>query len=141
MSLAHAAQIGTTQAGLTPLESINVGIPYPIPQPRMHYYPERKRVKLTSRKTTGIGAPYIVWHFDFLKLQWRNALRTYLTAISTENIYIETQVNEKDNSTGVDAWKQFKVIAVWPEGDEDKDAGRRLSFDIEFEVVQELTPL
>jgi hypothetical protein len=141
MSLANAAQIGTSQAGLTPLSSIAVGIPTPIPQPLMRYYPERRRVKLTSRKVASIGAPYVVWHWDFLKPEWRHALRDYLTGVTTENIYVETLKNSESGSTGVDAWGQFLTIAIWPEGDEDKDAGHRMSFDIEFEIVQELTPL
>lgn len=140
MSLAEACQIGTSQAELTPLESIDTGIPQPIPQPWMHYYPERKRVKLTGGKTVGIGAPYIVWHWDFLKAEWRHALREYLTGISTV-LYIESQINEDEDADGADDWAQFQVTAVWPEGDEGKDAGLRLGFDIEFDVIQEVEPL
>jgi hypothetical protein len=106
----------------------------------MRYYPERKRLKVTSRKTIGLGAPYIVWHWDVLKLEWRNALRTYLTAITT-SLYIESQVNEDDDDDDEDDWAQFQVYAVWPEGDEEKDAGRRMGFDIEFEVIEALAPL
>jgi hypothetical protein len=141
MALAETPQIGTSQAGLTPLEDLAVGIPTAIPTPRMRYYPERKRVKLTSKRYAGIGGAYIVWHWDFLKIEWRRALRDYLTAISTDDIFIETQTNEDADDDGLDDWIQCEVIATWPEGDEDKDAGRRMSFDIEFEVVEELTPL
>jgi len=140
MALASATQIGTSQAGLTPVESIATGTIYRIPQPYMRYYAERRRVKLTSRKTVGIGAPYVVWHWDFLRAEQRHTLRDYLTGITTE-LYIETLINAENGSTGADAWKQMQVLAVWPEGDEDKDAGIRQNFDIEFEVIQELTPL
>jgi hypothetical protein len=141
MALAEEPQIGTSQAGLVTLASIATGIPLSIPWPRMRYYPERKRVKLTSRKTAGIGGAYFIWHWDFLKAEWRHALRTYLTAISTEPIYAETQINEDEDDDGEDDWVQFKTIATWQEGDENKDAGRRIGFDIEFEVIEELVPL
>src|SRR4030067_1340484 len=124
MALVSPAQIGTSQAGLTPLESIDTGTPYPIPQPRMRYFPERKRVKMDSRLTVGIGAPYIIWHWDFLKAEWRHALRTYLTAITTEGIFIETLTNEDEGSDGIDDWAQFEGIAFWPEGDEEQDMRR-----------------
>jgi hypothetical protein len=141
MALAEEPQIGTSQAGLATLASLDVGIPTAIPWPRMRYYPERKRVKLTSKKYAGIGGPYIVWHWDFLKAEWRHKLREYLTAVSTDDLFIESQINDDEDSDDEDDWVQFEVIATWPEGDEDKDAARRMGFDIEFEVVEELTPL
>jgi hypothetical protein len=141
MALAKVAQIGASQAELAPLSSLATGIPLSIPQPEMRYYPYRRQVKLTSRKVTGVGGPYIVWHWGFLKAEWRHALREVLTGVSTE-IYIESLMNdESDDDDGTDAWGQFSTIAIWPDGDEDKDAGRRLGFDIEFEIIEQLTPL
>ena len=140
MALAKECQIGTSQAGLVHLADIPTGIPEAIPQPRMRYYPERSRVRLTSRKQLAVGAPYIIWHWDFIKSEWRHALRDYLTGVTTE-FFIESLSNTEDGSTGTDVWVQYQVYAFWPEGDENKDTGRRLGFDIEFEVIQELTPL
>jgi hypothetical protein len=140
MALANAPQIGANQGALVTLASIDCGIPECIPQPRMRYCPERKRVKLTGGKTIGIGGAYIIWHWDFLKLEWRQALKAYFADVSDE-MCIESQTNEDDDADGSDDWAQFTVIGTWPEGDENKDAGRRLSFDLEFEVIQELTPL
>jgi hypothetical protein len=141
MALASKPQIGTSQVGLTSLEDIAVGIPESIPWPRMRYYPERSRVRLTSKKYAGIGGAYIIWHWDFFKAEWRHAMREYLTAISTDDLFIESQINEDEDDDGVDDWVQFEVIATWPEGDEEKDAGRRIGFDLEFDIVQELEPL
>jgi hypothetical protein len=141
MTLASAPQIGATQGTLVTLASIDCGIIEPIPQPRMRYYPERKREKLTSRKTIAVGGAYIVWHWDFLKSEWRHALKDYWTSGTvSEEMCIESLVNEEDGSTGDDDWGQFTVIGTWPEGDENKDAGRRIGFDIEFEVIQDVTP-
>jgi hypothetical protein len=141
MALAKEPQIGATQGALVHLADIATGIIEAIPQPRMRYYPERKRVKLTSRKTIAVGGAYIVWHWDFLKSDWRHALKDYWTAgIVSQEMCIESLINEEDGSTGDDNWGQFNVIAVWPEGDENKDAGRRIGFDLEFEVIQDVTP-
>lgn len=98
-------------------------------------------MRLTSGKYAGVGRAYIIWHWDFLKAEWRHALRSYLAAISTDDLYIESQVNDDSDSDGYDDWKQFEVIGTWPEGDEDKDTGRRIGFDLEFDVVEELTPI
>jgi hypothetical protein len=141
MTLASEPQIGANQGALTPLDGIDCGIPEGIPWPRMRYYPERSRVKLTSRRTIGVGGAYIIWHWDFLKIEWRQHLKAFWAAGTvSEEMCIESQTNNDANADGADDWGQFNVIGVWPEGDENKDAGRRLSFDLEFEVIQDVTP-
>jgi len=141
MTLRSEPCIGTTQAGLTPLDSLTTGISAQIPWPKMRYYPERKRVRLTSKRYAGIGGAYIIWHWDFLKAEWRHALRDYINTVSVDDLFIESRVNDDDDNDNSEDWKQFEVIATWPEGDEEKDATRRMSFDIEFDVIEALTPL
>ena len=145
MSLAKQIQIGSTQAGLAPLSSIETGVYELIPDPLPQYFPERTRIKVTSRKTIGRGAAYIIWHWDFLRAAHRHALRTVITALCVDGLYIESPKNDHDQDPGAgpgdDQWAQFKVIAVWPAGNENKVAGRRLGFDIEFEIEEELEPI
>jgi hypothetical protein len=100
-----------------------------IPDPKGSYYPETKKVRLSSGKHRGLGPPRILWHWDFLRIEWREELRTFMDSVSGLT-YIESRVNEEDD------WAQFEAYYLWP--DEDKDSFRRMDFDIWFTVVTTL---
>jgi hypothetical protein len=71
----------------------------------------------------GLGRPSATWTWDIISLADRSILRTYVTAKSAR-VFITTRVADDD-------YVDFEATMIWPD-EEEKDAGRRLDFVIEF---------
>lgn len=117
--------IGISHAYLTPLYYLGVVNPKGI------YKPFQDQITLSNGMIRGIGQPSATWHWDFLKAAQRDILRAYCTGASN-TIEIVTRVNDNDE------FIEFYGIMVWPIG-EDRDARRRIPFEIEFTNLIEYT--
>ncbi len=96
-----------------------------IPEPKHFYKYSGERRDTIDGGVKALGAPQAVWHWDFCRQAWRDALKVYCPG-SYAIVYIETRVH--DNS---DSYDVFTARMIWPE-EEEKDAFRRMDFDIEF---------
>jgi len=123
--MAYEYKIGTSQGGLTLLSTLG------IPAPRHGFVPSSVDVDLGDGSQVGHGWPTDEWHWGFLTASQRATLRTYIPGKSA-SIYIRDL--KDDGST----WKDFQVEAIWPK-EEDRQAGRRLSFTLQFRAMVELT--
>jgi hypothetical protein len=113
-------RIGTTEAGMVTVQSLG------IPDPKHIHHESSSRRNIISGHTKALGAPWCEWHWDFCKLEWRDALRAFCPAPAiSATVYIETRIHEEDE------FDVFTAIMEWPE-EEDKDSGRRMDFNIKF---------
>src|SRR5512139_3417785 len=108
------------------LESLSPAV-YP---PKSTYRPYYEAVQLANGKARGLGRPIATWRWGFLTLAMRDKLRGYCTSKSAD-VYIRTRINESD------AYGTFSAVMIWPD-DEEKQAGRRLNFTIEFRNLVQL---
>lgn len=73
----------------------------------------------------GLGRPQATWRWGFITAAQRDILRTYITSKSAR-VYIRTRRTENN-----DDYEEYSAAALWPD-DEDRLAGRRLNFVLEF---------
>lgn len=115
-----AYKIGATSGTMTDLKTL--GIPYP----KGEFFNYADLRQLGDGTVRGVGAPRVVWAWGFLTRTQRDALRTYCTGASSA-VYIETRTLDS-----TDAFDQFSATMIWPNEGEERSAGRRLAFEIEF---------
>lgn len=94
--------------------------------PRGEYFPDRGRRQLANGQMRSVGLPWCRHIWDVLPQTQRDVLRGILTATSG-TCYIWTRTNDS-----TDAFKVFTATYTWPEGNENKDALKRLDFVLEF---------
>lgn len=121
--MAYEYKIGSTLGGLALLSSLG------IPAPKHAFVPYSVEVDLGDGSQAGQGWATDEWHWDFLTASQRATLRTYVTGKSAK-IFIRDLID--DGAT----WKNFEVEAIWPTV-EDRQAGRRLSFTLQFRAMVE----
>lgn len=100
--------------------------------PKHSYQPYFEAIELANGHRRGLGKPVAKWRWGFLTRAQRDRLRSFCPSMSA-NVYIVTRINES-----ADAYATFYGVMRWPEGDEDKDAGRRLNFEVEFRNLTQL---
>lgn len=113
-------KIGTTSGGMVTLASLG------IPDPKGEYFNYSDLRNLGDGTVRGVGYPRAVWRWGFLSRADRDALRTYCTGVASSAIYIQTRTLDS-----TDVFDDFSATMIWP-AEEERSAGRRLSFEIEF---------
>lgn len=119
----------TTQAftyiNLTNVEDLNVTDTRHF-NPKSTYRPYVDSINLANGRSRGFGRPVASWRWGFIPLHFRTALRVFCpNPNKSYDVYIRTRTNEAD------AYSVFSAVVLWPD-DENKDAGRRLNFTLEF---------
>lgn len=117
--MAYEYKIGTTLVGLQTLVA-QLGMQA---DPRHTFKEFALSVNTVAAGVKGLGRPQASWHWDFMSLADRNILKTYIQGRSA-TVYIRTRTDD-------DTYANFLCTAIWPD-EEEKDAGRRLDFTIEF---------
>ena len=126
-------QIGASYGALANVE----GLSTPVPAPKSSYRPYASSVPLGDGSFRGTGYPVATWRFGYLTAAQRNMLRTFCTGKSA-SVYIKTRITDAVSGAS-DAYKIFTAIMVWPD-EEERQAGRRLEFEIEFRHLVVYTP-
>ena len=102
------------------LEDIALEAPKPL------FLPWLESKDLGNGRVRGAGRPKGTWAWGYVTRVQRDILRTYCVGKSSL-VYIRTSIN--DNS---DAYVTYSAVMLWPDGDEGRDASRRINFMIEF---------
>lgn len=118
----HDYAIGTTSGGLTNLQALATPVTYPRSRPA----PYTDVITLGDNTERGIGAPVVTWHWDKITQAERDMLRTFCPGASA-SIFITTRTLESG-----DVYDNYSAVMIWPSMKEERDATRRLDFDIEF---------
>lgn len=96
----------------------------PVYAPKSTYRPYTEGIELANGRARGFGRPITSWRWGFITSAMRTQLRTFCSNKSND-VYIRTRTNEAD------AYSVFSAVMLWPD-DEEKQAGRRLNFEIAF---------
>lgn len=124
----YSYAIGTTIDALANLEDIFAGLP----APKHKFQSFASIVTLGDKTLKGIGLPIASWDWGLLEntspiFLYRDALRVYCPATqASATVFIRTRTNDN-----VDEYKAFQATMAWPLT-EDKYAGRRVNFAIQF---------
>jgi hypothetical protein len=119
----YSFEIGTTQVGMTNLESLAV----PVVPPAWTYRQYSEEIQLGDGTVQGQGWPTATWHWGFIKKAMKASLKTFCAGKSAV-VYIKTY--KPDRTTGT-----FRAVMVWPAEDEDY-AERTQDFTIEFRRLE-----
>lgn len=130
LHLAAGAAISTQSFDYFPVTNVESLSTTPLKAPKSTYRPYFEAVALANGQARGFGRPIAVWRWGFLTRAQRDRIRLFCTCKSA-SVYISTRTNEAD------AYSVFSGVMLWPD-DEDKQAGRRLNFEIEFRNLVEL---
>lgn len=122
--MAYSYKIGTTLLGLVNLEILEVVAP------KSTYKEATTMVTLGNGRSKRLGFPEAEWHWDYLDIDQRNALKAYFTAQS-EALFIATRTNEDVGSDQQDDYADFACVAHWPE-EEEKSVQFRFDFNLRF---------
>jgi hypothetical protein len=122
MAALYDYQIGTTSS-MTNVESLTVASGDPVPAPKSSFKPYADKLALGDGTARGVGFPSATWHWGYLTLAQRNALRVFCSGQSAA-VYIRTR---KDDDT----YANYTATLIWPD-EEEKEAGRRLDFTLQF---------
>lgn len=125
----YSYEIGST-ASTTNLESLST----PITATKSTFHPYSVMLPLGDGTVRGAGWPTAEWRWGFLSQAQRDALRAFCSGASA-SVYIRTRINDTS-----DAYKYFTATIIWPIESEERDAGRRLDFVIQFQKMVEYTP-
>ena len=129
MAALYDYEIGSTYGGMTNVEELTT----PLPAPKSTFRPYSQLIRLGNGTARGGGWAVATWRFGFLSQAQRDQLRTFCTGASS-SVYIKTRKNDS-----TDAYQVYTAVMIWPE-EEEKQAGRRLDFVIQFVNLQEYTP-
>ncbi len=96
-------------------------------------------VELDDGSRKGMGLPRATWAFGAISEEHRNVFRDYLPdgELSAE-VYVMTKTNEVDPS-GNTVWIAASAQMKWTAVDEDKDTGATLNFQVEFDMMLEVS--
>ena len=101
-----------------------------VPEPKSRYQPYSQMLPLSSGSVRGGGWAAATWSWGFLTRAQRDQLRTFCPAASSD-VWIRTRTMDSD-----DAYQVYRGIMVWPVEQEEKDAGRRINFEITFQRLR-----
>ncbi len=121
-------EIGASYGAMVNLESLTAAVN----PPKSSFRPNSQRQQLGDGTVRGGGWATAEWRWGFVTQAQRDQLRTFCTGASSE-VYIKTRKNDAD------AYQVYTAVMIWPEVEE-KIAGRRLDFVIQFQNLQEYTP-
>ncbi len=125
----YSYEIGLNYGGMTNVEELAT----PLPAPKSTFRPYSQRRNLGDGTVRGLGWVIATWRFGILKPALRDQLRTFCAGASAE-VYIKTRKNNT-----LDAYQVYTAVMIWPE-EEEKRAGRRMDFVIEFRNLVEYVP-
>lgn len=112
---------------MTNVENLTV----PVTAPKSTFKPWQESVLLQSGLSRALGKPSASWNWAVVSRAMRDQLRTFCPAKSA-NVYIRTRINDAD------AYKYFAAIMNWTDDPEEKQAGRRLDFKVDFNFLVEI---
>lgn len=119
----YSYEIGLTEGGMENVQTLG------IPAPKHFYRPFSTSVITGEGIKKGMGYPIARWHWGFLSKDDRDTLRTFISDLSSE-VFIKTRIED-------DSYAVFQCIGAWVE-EEEKDAGRRMDFTLEFTHLVEV---
>lgn len=122
--MTYEYKIGTTLAGLTLLSDL--GIPYP----RHGFVRHAQYNDMGDGSMQGNGWKQDEWFWGFITQAQRDTLRIYIPQ-NGSHIFVR---DLKDDGV---TWANFECESVWPQN-EDRQAGRRLSFTIILRAMVEV---
>ncbi len=125
----YSYEIGASYGGMVNVEELAT----PLPAPKSAFRPYSKRIDLGDGTVRGLGWVTATWRFGVLKSSLRDQLRVFCAGASA-SVYIKTR---KNNTS--DAYQVYTAVMIWPE-EEEKRAGRRLDFVVEFRNLVEYVP-
>lgn len=79
---------------------------------------------------TGIGFPFVTWHWQQRPDAHIEVLRDLCPGLSAL-VYIRSPLNDYD-IYGARVWRSFRGQMLWPPVDEDKNVSRTLGFTLTF---------
>lgn len=113
-------KIGTTQGGMTNLESLAT----PVPLPQSDYLPYARTVILGNGRTRGVGSPVVTWTFQLLSLAEYTQLRQFCSG-SSAHVFIRTKVDD-------DTWADLEGDLIWPNESQNRWYGNRKNLVLTF---------
>jgi hypothetical protein len=119
-------KIGTTESGMTNIESLTV----PLPLPEFDFLPFARTVSLGSGGTRGVGSPMATWNFQMLSLEEYTQLRTFCTGSSAE-VFIRTRIDD-------DTYADFSAKMILPNEGMGRWYGNRRNYKVTFRNLVEL---
>lgn len=122
-------EIGTSYGGMANVESLAT----PLPAPKSSFLPYSKYLSLGDSTIRGSGWAAASWRFGFLTRAQRDQLKTFCSGASA-SVYIQMRKNDTS-----DAYQVYTAVMIWPPVEE-KHAGKRLDFNLEFRDLTEYTP-
>lgn len=132
LSVTEAFTVGSdgakafTGVNLVNLESLTTAV---LPPPKSAFAEHSQVLTLGDGTVRGLGWATGEWRWGFLSRAQRDKLRTFCTGASA-TVYIRTRKNDT-----ADAYDYYSTVMVWPTGQEDKQAGKRLDFVAQFQNV------
>ena len=93
--------------------------------PKSAFLPWLESVNLGNGRARGAGRPKALWTWGFTTRAQRDILRAFCTGKSAA-VFIRTRKNDT-----ADAYVTYSGVLIWPDSEE-RDAGRRINFSIEF---------
>lgn len=132
LSVTQAFTVGSdgakafTGANLVNVESLATTA---LPPPKSAFAEHSQTITLGDGAVRGLGWATGEWRWGFLSRAQRDKLRTFCTGASA-TVYVRTRKNDT-----ADAYDYYSAVLVWPTGQEDKQAGKRLDFVAQFQNV------
>ena len=142
LTVTTAFTTASTDAALTGVSMVNLeSLTRSVYPPKSLFTPGPDYRELGTGGVRVAGSPQATWRWGALsktdnaeaRQAKRNQLRVYIPDASTA-VYIRTAINDS-----TDAFRYFSTVGIWPRGPEDKDAGARLDFSIEFVAMSEVS--
>jgi hypothetical protein len=133
LTLSRLAEAAATNAAftyyaLTNVEALTGAASY---NPKSTYRQFTDSVQLANGKARGLGRPLATWRWGYIPLTVRTSLRVFCNNVKSSAVYLRTRTNEAD------AYETFTATILWPD-EEDKQAGRRVNFVLEFKNLVQL---
>lgn len=100
----------------------------PITPPKSTFKPWQESVQLQSGLSRALGKPEASWTWAVISLAMRDKLRTFCTGKSS-SVYIKTRKNDGDS------YEYYSAVMEWTDDPEEKQAGRRLDFKVDFKFL------
>lgn len=122
--MSYSYEIGTTFVGMVNISTLG------IVAPKSSFKPFSSSVILGNGQKKGLGFPEARWHWDYLNPDQREALKNFVTDLSS-TVFIATRTNEDANDDGQDDYADFQAIMRWVD-EEEKDNQKRFDVDIIF---------
>lgn len=96
-----------------------------ITPPKSAFKPWVESKDLGNGTARGMGRPMATWQWGFISRSQRDTLKTFCLGKSAR-VFIVTRQNDSS-----DIYTNYDAVLLWPD-EEDKTAGRRLNFALQF---------